>query len=139
MPRGVATAVSMIRGPNICNYSTTNKIVRVHYFVRGGFVRHRSRASSKHLSPHLPVDGARILGDQKGVALQVQDARVGVGSTKKPTPLDVDVRRSDVTVILFFGFRELNDEINVQQTLKDAKEEVNDQEVRNVRSKSHTP
>ncbi|GFU38698.1 hypothetical protein TNCV_2737551 [Trichonephila clavipes] len=59
---------------------------------------HRSRASSKHLSPHLPVDGARFLGGQKGVVLQVQDARVGVGSTKKPTPLDVDVRRSDVTL-----------------------------------------
>ncbi|GFT83531.1 hypothetical protein TNCV_2354821, partial [Trichonephila clavipes] len=25
-------------------------IVRVHYFVRGGFVGYRSRASSKHLS-----------------------------------------------------------------------------------------
>ncbi|GFW00619.1 uncharacterized protein TNCV_2283651 [Trichonephila clavipes] len=65
-------------------------IVGVHYFVRGGFVGYRSRASSKHLSSHLPVDGARFLGGQKGVALQVQDARVGVGSTKKPTPLDVD-------------------------------------------------
>ncbi|GFW35930.1 transposable element Tcb2 transposase [Trichonephila clavipes] len=31
-------------------------IVRVQYFVRGGSVGHRSRASSKHLSPHLPVD-----------------------------------------------------------------------------------
>ncbi|GFW89791.1 uncharacterized protein TNCV_2424491 [Trichonephila clavipes] len=74
-------------------------IVRVQYFVRGGFVGHRSRASSKHLSPHLPVDGARFLGGQKGVALHLQDARVGVGSTKKPTPLDVDVRRSDVTAL----------------------------------------
>ncbi|GFY32731.1 uncharacterized protein TNCV_4638371 [Trichonephila clavipes] len=74
------------------------RLLRVQYFVRGGFVGHLSRASSKHLSPHLPVDGDRFLGGQKGVALQVQDARVGVGSTKKPTPLDVDVRRSDVTV-----------------------------------------
>ncbi|GFY32726.1 uncharacterized protein TNCV_4638321 [Trichonephila clavipes] len=82
------------------HYGTTHQnIVRVQYFVRGGFVGHRSRASSKHLSPHLPVDGARFLGGQKGVALQVQDARVGVGSTKKPTPLDVDVRRSDVTAL----------------------------------------
>ncbi|GFU61577.1 hypothetical protein TNCV_971381 [Trichonephila clavipes] len=40
---------------------------------------------------------ARFLGGQKGVALHLQDARMGVGSTKKPTPLDVDVRRSDVT------------------------------------------
>ncbi|GFW72761.1 uncharacterized protein TNCV_1266051 [Trichonephila clavipes] len=58
------------------------KIVRVQYFVRGGFVGHRSRASSKHLSSHLPVDGVRFLGGQKGVALQLQDARVGVGSNK---------------------------------------------------------
>ncbi|GFX83579.1 uncharacterized protein TNCV_325281 [Trichonephila clavipes] len=73
------------------------KIVIVHYFVREGFIGHRSRASSKHLSSHLRVDGARFLGGQKGVGLQVQDAHVGVGSTKKPTPLDVDIRRSDVT------------------------------------------
>ncbi|GFX51209.1 uncharacterized protein TNCV_2735601 [Trichonephila clavipes] len=88
--------------PKIAFPTDTLAIVRVHYFVRGGFVRHRSRASSKHLSSHLPVDGARYLGGQKGVALQVQDARVGVGSTKKPTPLDVDVRRSDVTAFRDF-------------------------------------
>ncbi|GFT43752.1 hypothetical protein TNCV_4464261, partial [Trichonephila clavipes] len=41
-------------------------IVRVHYFVRGGFAGNRSRASSKHLSPHLPVNRARFLGGQKG-------------------------------------------------------------------------
>ncbi|GFV31645.1 uncharacterized protein TNCV_692191 [Trichonephila clavipes] len=58
------------------------KIVRVQYFVRGGFVGHRSRASSKHLYSHLPVDGVRFHGGQKGVALQLQDARVGVGSNK---------------------------------------------------------
>ncbi|GFW42912.1 uncharacterized protein TNCV_734451 [Trichonephila clavipes] len=57
-------------------------IVRVQYFVRGGFVGHRSRVSSKHLSSHLPVDGVRFLEGQKGVALQLQDARVGVGSNK---------------------------------------------------------
>ncbi|GFW33153.1 uncharacterized protein TNCV_2110811 [Trichonephila clavipes] len=60
-----------------------DKVVRVQYFVRGGFVGHRSRVSSKHLSlSHLPVDGVRFLGGQKGVALQLQDARVGVGSNK---------------------------------------------------------
>ncbi|GFV13061.1 uncharacterized protein TNCV_1987161 [Trichonephila clavipes] len=59
-----------------------NTIVRVQYFVRGGFVGHHSRASSKHLSSHLPVDGVKFLGVQKGVALQLQDARVGVGSNK---------------------------------------------------------
>ncbi|GFS89632.1 uncharacterized protein TNCV_3786971 [Trichonephila clavipes] len=63
-------------------YFHATKIVRVQYFVRGGFVGHRFRASSKHLSSHLPVDGVRFLGGQKGVALQLQDARVGVGSNK---------------------------------------------------------
>ncbi|GFX77695.1 hypothetical protein TNCV_1106121 [Trichonephila clavipes] len=55
------------------------------YFVRGGFVGHRFCASSKHLSPHLPVDELDSSGVKKGVALQLQDARVRVGSTKKPT------------------------------------------------------
>ncbi|GFW08174.1 uncharacterized protein TNCV_4051591 [Trichonephila clavipes] len=71
------------------------KIVRVQYFVRGGFVGHRSRASSKHLFSHLPVDGARFLGGQTGVALQLQDARVGVGSTKMPTRCLCSVRLID--------------------------------------------
>ncbi|GFX12925.1 uncharacterized protein TNCV_3659211 [Trichonephila clavipes] len=88
-----------LTGLNAPTFPLCNSIVRVQYFVRGGFVGHRSRASSKHLSPHLPVDGARFLGGQKGVGLHLQDARVGVGSTKKPTPLDVDVRRSDVTAL----------------------------------------
>ncbi|GFX71294.1 hypothetical protein TNCV_2453061, partial [Trichonephila clavipes] len=57
-------------------------IVRVQYFVRGGFVGYRSRASSK---ASLPGRRARFLGGQKGVALHLQTARVGVGSTKKPT------------------------------------------------------
>ncbi|GFY27777.1 hypothetical protein TNCV_242431 [Trichonephila clavipes] len=43
------------------------QIVGVQYFVRGGFVGHRSRASSKHLYSHLPVDGVRFLGGQKGL------------------------------------------------------------------------
>ncbi|GFV85701.1 uncharacterized protein TNCV_2003221 [Trichonephila clavipes] len=73
-------------------------IVRVQYFAKGGFVGYRSRASSKHLSPHLPVDELDSSGGQTGVALHLQDARVGVGSTK--SRLDVDVRRSDVTIPL---------------------------------------
>ncbi|GFV99221.1 hypothetical protein TNCV_1511941 [Trichonephila clavipes] len=49
------------------------RIVRVQYFVRGGFVRHCSRASSKHLSPHLPVDELDSSGGgQTGVALHLQ-------------------------------------------------------------------
>ncbi|GFV85914.1 transposable element Tcb1 transposase [Trichonephila clavipes] len=44
-------------------------IVRVHYFVRGGFVGYRSRASSKHLSLSSSGRVARFLGGQTGVAL----------------------------------------------------------------------
>ncbi|GFT49283.1 hypothetical protein TNCV_4582801 [Trichonephila clavipes] len=57
----------------------------VHYFVRGDFVGHRSRASSKHLSPHLPVGSLDSSGGQTGCAAS-EAARVGVESTKKPTP-----------------------------------------------------
>ncbi|GFX63030.1 uncharacterized protein TNCV_3465751 [Trichonephila clavipes] len=74
---------------NFGGHCLMSDIVRVQYFVRGGFVGHRSRASSKHLSSHFPVDGVRFLGGQKGVALQLQDARVGVGSNKEATAVDV--------------------------------------------------
>ncbi|GFT72315.1 uncharacterized protein TNCV_3608841 [Trichonephila clavipes] len=63
-----------------------NKIVRVHYFVRGGFVGYRSRASSKHLSPHLPVGSLDSSGGSNRVCAASEVARVGVESTKKPTP-----------------------------------------------------
>ncbi|GFS50904.1 hypothetical protein TNCV_4847981 [Trichonephila clavipes] len=59
-------------------------IVRVHYFVRGGFVGHRSRASSKHLSPHLPVGELDSSEGQTGVALHLQ-CTCECQSTKKPT------------------------------------------------------
>ncbi|GFX91174.1 hypothetical protein TNCV_1245891 [Trichonephila clavipes] len=61
-------------------------IVRVHYFVRGGFVGHRSRASSKHLSPHLPVGSLDSSGGSNRGCAASEAARVGVESTKKPTP-----------------------------------------------------
>ncbi|GFX92682.1 hypothetical protein TNCV_2012681 [Trichonephila clavipes] len=95
--RGTASKMNSIaaRLPKIAFPSDTLTIVRVQYFVRGGFVGHRSRASSKHLSPHLPVDELDSSGSIR-VALQVQDARVGVGSNKR-CRLDIDVRRSDVT------------------------------------------
>ncbi|GFT56442.1 integrase catalytic domain-containing protein [Trichonephila clavipes] len=64
---------------------TQETIVRVHYFVRGGFVGHRSRASSKHLSPHLPVGELDSSEGQTGVALHLQ-CTCGCRSTKKPTP-----------------------------------------------------
>ncbi|GFW70526.1 hypothetical protein TNCV_1623601 [Trichonephila clavipes] len=61
-------------------------IVRVHYFVRGGFVGYRSRASSKHLSPHLPVGSLDSSGGSNRGCAASEAARVGVESTKKPTP-----------------------------------------------------
>ncbi|GFW49601.1 hypothetical protein TNCV_2843821 [Trichonephila clavipes] len=43
------------------------KIVRVHYFVRGGFVGYRSRASSKHLSLIFRSTGLDSSGVKKGL------------------------------------------------------------------------
>ncbi|GFS98262.1 retrovirus-related Pol polyprotein from transposon opus [Trichonephila clavipes] len=68
-------------------------IVRVHYFVRGGFVRHRSRASSKHLSSSSGRR-ARFLG-VKQVALHLQ-MHVWV-SVYKETDQMLLFSRSDVT------------------------------------------
>ncbi|GFX55180.1 hypothetical protein TNCV_1156371 [Trichonephila clavipes] len=70
--------------PTAATKTLSCNIVRVHYFVRGGFVGHRSRASSEHLSPHLPV-GSLDSSGQTGCAAS-EAARVGVESTKKPTP-----------------------------------------------------
>ncbi|GFT00030.1 hypothetical protein TNCV_420571 [Trichonephila clavipes] len=74
-------------------YHRTNrellKIVRVHYFVRGGFVGHRSRASSKHLSPHLPVDELDSSGVKKGLRCSCK-MHVWVSGPQR-SRLDVDV------------------------------------------------
>ncbi|GFW78692.1 transposable element Tc3 transposase [Trichonephila clavipes] len=69
--------------PQLIHHLITSMIVRVHYFVRGGSVGHRSRASSKHLSPHLPVDELDSSGGSNRGCAAPADARVGVGSTKK--------------------------------------------------------
>ncbi|GFV18901.1 hypothetical protein TNCV_4757861 [Trichonephila clavipes] len=62
---------------------TRERVVRVQYFVRGGFVGHRSRVSSKHLSCLIlrstVFDSS---GVKKGLRCSCKDARVGVGSTK---------------------------------------------------------
>ncbi|GFT29490.1 hypothetical protein TNCV_2020591, partial [Trichonephila clavipes] len=71
-------------------------IVRVHYFVRGGFVGYRSRASSKHLSPHLPVDELDSSGVKKGLRCRCK-MHVWVSGPQR-SRLDVDVWRSDVTL-----------------------------------------
>ncbi|GFX95567.1 hypothetical protein TNCV_4825821 [Trichonephila clavipes] len=66
-----------------------SKIVRVQYFVRGGFVGHRSRASSKHLSPHLPVDELDSSGVKKGLRCSCK-MHVWVSGPQR-SRLDVDV------------------------------------------------
>ncbi|GFW76164.1 hypothetical protein TNCV_2058111 [Trichonephila clavipes] len=64
-------------------------IVRVPYFVRGGSVGHRSRASSKHLSPHLPVDELDSSGIKQGLRCT---CRCTCGCrVHKESRLDVDV------------------------------------------------
>ncbi|GFV05773.1 hypothetical protein TNCV_3144451 [Trichonephila clavipes] len=70
------------------------RIVRVQYFARGGFVGHRSRVSSKHLSSHLPVDGVRFLGGQKGLRCSCKIHVWVSGPTKTPTA--VGVRKNDL-------------------------------------------
>ncbi|GFT50158.1 hypothetical protein TNCV_3622181 [Trichonephila clavipes] len=66
------------------------KIVRVQYFVRGGFVGYRSRASSKASLPSSSGRRARFLGgSNKGC---VAPARCTCGCrVHKESRLDVDV------------------------------------------------
>ncbi|GFT02074.1 hypothetical protein TNCV_83801 [Trichonephila clavipes] len=71
--------------------------VRVQYLVRGGFIGYRSRASSKHLSPHLPVDELDSSGVKKGLRCRCK-MHVWVSGPQR-SRLDVDVRRSDVTAL----------------------------------------
>ncbi|GFW26985.1 hypothetical protein TNCV_1378231 [Trichonephila clavipes] len=74
------------------------KIVRVHYFVRGGFVGHRSHVSSKHLSSLIfrstVFDSS---GVKKGLRCSCKMHVWVSGPTKMPTA--IDVRRSDVTAL----------------------------------------
>ncbi|GFW35368.1 integrase catalytic domain-containing protein [Trichonephila clavipes] len=72
----------VVNGINL-TYEELLTIVRVQYFVRGGSVGHRSRASSKHLSPHFPVDELDSSGGSNRGCVAPADARVDVGSTKK--------------------------------------------------------
>ncbi|GFU71336.1 transposable element Tc3 transposase [Trichonephila clavipes] len=87
----------------LCNKSPNLEvIVRVQYFVRGGFVGYRSHASSKHLSPHLPVDELDSSGVKKGLRCRCK-MHVWVSGPQR-NRLDVDVWRSDVTT-RFLVFR----------------------------------
>ncbi|GFU99145.1 hypothetical protein TNCV_1228591 [Trichonephila clavipes] len=80
------------------NCSNGLSIVRVQYFVRGGFVSHRSRVSSKHLSSLLfratVFDSS---GVKKGWRCSCKMHVWVSGPTKMPTA--VDVQRSDVTAL----------------------------------------
>ncbi|GFU67113.1 hypothetical protein TNCV_183771 [Trichonephila clavipes] len=66
-----------------------SEIVRVQYFVRIGFVGHRSRGSSKHLFPHLPVDELDSSGVKKGLRCRCK-MHVWVSGPQR-NRLDVDV------------------------------------------------
>ncbi|GFX99152.1 hypothetical protein TNCV_2493331 [Trichonephila clavipes] len=72
-----------------CGRKHYRSIVRVQYFVRGGFVGYRSRASSKHLSPHLPVDELDSSGVKKGLRCSCK-MHVWVSGPQR-SRLDVDV------------------------------------------------
>ncbi|GFU82063.1 hypothetical protein TNCV_517431 [Trichonephila clavipes] len=62
---------------------TIKAIGSIQYFVRGGFVGYRSRASSKASLPSSSGRRARFLGGSNRGCVAPADARVGVGSTKK--------------------------------------------------------
>ncbi|GFU24552.1 hypothetical protein TNCV_2265011 [Trichonephila clavipes] len=74
------------------------QIVRVHYFVRGGFVGHRSCASSKHLSPHLPAGSLDSSGGQTGVALHLK-LHVWASDLQRNRHQMLLFSRSDVTAL----------------------------------------
>ncbi|GFU69249.1 hypothetical protein TNCV_3285261 [Trichonephila clavipes] len=75
---------------------TAALIVRVQYFVRGGFVGHRSRESSKHLSPLIfRSTGFDSSGVKKGLRCSCKMHVWVSGPTKTPTA--VGVRSSEVT------------------------------------------
>ncbi|GFX21306.1 hypothetical protein TNCV_2252531 [Trichonephila clavipes] len=78
--------------------ATRGWIVRVKYFVRGGFVGHRSRVSSKHLSLIFRSTGFDSSGVKKGLRCSCKMHVWVSGPTKTPTA--VGVRSSDVTALV---------------------------------------
>ncbi|GFV92376.1 hypothetical protein TNCV_3949861 [Trichonephila clavipes] len=77
--------------------SVTKSIVRVQYFVRGGFVGHRSRASSKHLSLIFRSTGLDSSGVKKGLRRSCK-MHVWVSGPQRSRPL-LMFWRSDVTAL----------------------------------------
>ncbi|GFU91232.1 hypothetical protein TNCV_4925621 [Trichonephila clavipes] len=84
----------------ICENMGHYEVVRVHYFVRGGFVGHRSRVSSKHLSLIFRSTGFDSSGVKKGLRCSCK-MHVWVSGPPK-TPTAVGVRSSDVTPAIMF-------------------------------------
>ncbi|GFV73022.1 poly polymerase [Trichonephila clavipes] len=72
-----------------------NIAIPVPRHSKGGFVGYRSRASSKHLPPPLPVDELDSSGVKKGLRCTCK-LHVWVSGLQRNRP-DVDVWRSDVT------------------------------------------
>ncbi|GFV50572.1 hypothetical protein TNCV_3122691 [Trichonephila clavipes] len=64
------------------------KIVRVQYFVRGGFVGHRSRVSSKHLSLIFRSTGFDSSGVKKGLRCTCK-MHVWVSDPQRNRPLSM--------------------------------------------------
>ncbi|GFW09707.1 hypothetical protein TNCV_1394081 [Trichonephila clavipes] len=82
----------------LLRHPDTLSIVRVQYFVRGGFGGHRSRVSSKHLSLIFRSTGFDSSGVKNGLRCSCKMHVWVSGPTKTPTA--VGVRSSDVTVPL---------------------------------------
>ncbi|GFU77476.1 hypothetical protein TNCV_3498491 [Trichonephila clavipes] len=93
MPGSLFTSTSQGHEDNL-------EIVRVQYFVRGGIVWPPLPRSSKHLSFIFRSTGFDSSGVKKEVALQLQDARVSVGSTKD-ADLGSELRRYNTDMTPF--------------------------------------
>ncbi|GFX04859.1 hypothetical protein TNCV_2248421 [Trichonephila clavipes] len=81
--------------------SISKFIVRVQYFVRGGLVGYR--ASSKHLSPHLPVDELDSSGVKKGLRCRYK-MHVWVSGPQR-SRLDVDVDDKEIPYVTDVALR----------------------------------
>ncbi|GFY00452.1 hypothetical protein TNCV_1664911 [Trichonephila clavipes] len=76
--------------------TSRDKIVRVQYFVRGGFVGHRSRVSSKHLSLIFRSTGFDSSGIKKGLRCSCKMHVWVSGPTKTPTAVGVPSKESPI-------------------------------------------
>ncbi|GFW40099.1 uncharacterized protein TNCV_5117821 [Trichonephila clavipes] len=75
--------------PQGWSHYNMHQIVRVQYFVRGGFVGHRSRISSKHLSHIFRSTGFDFSGVKKGLRCSCKMHVWVSDPTKTPTAVGV--------------------------------------------------